>query len=189
MTAVQSKNFSEIPWLKIFNQTIGQPQTLPTTLAMYGVDVLQLSTIAQKSPNSAEAYGRKVLFKNDHIEVMLAQWSYQTMAAPHNHGASQGMIWFAQGNFSEQHYRFLNQALVKSEEAVHFKENQVVTVDSNDIHSCCPETIGMSLHIYSPPIHKMKVWDQENRRTLTVADECGAWIPQNKNLIISETYW
>jgi len=189
MSELESALFSDIPWLKIFGQTIDQPQALPAVLAGYGVDAFHLADVAQESPNLSEAYGRKVIFKNDDVEVMIAKWSYKAMAAPHNHGSSKGLIWFAQGNFLEQHYRFLNQNLVQHEAAQFFKENQVVTVDAKDIHSCCPETIGMSLHIYSPPIHDMKVWDQDQKRTLTVADECGAWVPQNKNLIVSEKKW
>ena len=189
MSDLSTVQFSEIPWLKIFSQTIDQPQALPAVLAGYGVDAFRLAEIAQESPSGREAYGRKVLFKNDEVEVMLAKWSFKAMAAPHNHGSSQGLIWFTQGSFREQHYLFRNQSLIHDQGAKIYPENQVVTVDPNDIHSCQPETVGLSLHIYSPPIHDMKVWDQEKKRTLTVADECGAWIPENKNLIVSEKKW
>lgn len=183
------QKLSEVPWVKIFTQTIDQPQALPAVLAGYGIDAFRLAEIAQDSPHASEAYGRKVLFKNEEVEVMLAKWTYQSMAAPHNHGTSQGLIWFAQGNFREQHYHFKNHALTQEQSSQIYSENEVVTVEPNDIHSCQPETVGLSLHIYSPPIHHMKVWDQEKKRTLTVADECGAWIPENKNLIVSEKNW
>lgn len=189
MNETQAVNFNEIPWLKIFNQTMDQPQALPAVLAGYGIDTYHLASVAQKSTDLSEAYGRKVLFQSHDVEVMVALWSYQAMAAPHNHGASKGMIWFVQGNFSEQQYRFQNRSLIQHEAPQFYQENQVVTVDFNDIHSCCPETVGLSLHIYCPPIHKMKVWDLANKRTLTVADNCGAWVPRNPNLILSETAW
>lgn len=189
MSELSTEQFCEIPWLKIFTQTIDQPQALPAVLAGYGVDAFRLAQIAQESPNKSEAYGRKVLFKNHEVEVMLAKWSYKAMAVPHNHGSSQGLIWFARGNFLEQHYRFQSANLIQSEAAEFYKENQVVTIDSSDIHSCQPESTGMSLHIYCPPIHDMKVWDAENKRTLIVADECGAWIPENTDLIVSEKKW
>jgi predicted metal-dependent enzyme (double-stranded beta helix superfamily) len=189
MNQVQKINYSTLPWLNIFNQTIDQPKTLPGVLARYGVDSTGLSSIAHLPHETGEAYGRKILFNNEQIEVMLACWGHRAMAAPHNHGASRGMIWFAKGNFFEQHYRFQESDLKKNAEPLTFKENHVVTVDSNDIHSCQPETVGLSLHIYSPPIHKMKVWDLDGRRTLTVADHCGAWVPKNKSLIVSESAW
>lgn len=189
MSKASFKNLSEIPWLKVFNQTIDQPQTLPALLAEYGVDAFHLAKLAKKSPNSNEAYGRKVLFKNQEIEVMVAEWSYKAMAAPHNHGTSQGLIWFARGDFYEQHYRFQNRDLVEIEKPQFFKENQTAAVGSSDIHSCSPATTGLSLHIYSPPIHKMKVWDQKSKRTLTVADECGAWVPDDPAFILAESVW
>ncbi len=181
--------YSDLPWLSLFNQTIDQPQNFPALLTSYGVDIAMLSSIAEKPNDVSEAYGRKVLFKNNEIEVMLASWAFHAMALPHNHGASKGLIWFAEGDFSEQHYRFQNGELHKQGPAVKFGENQVVRVDSNDIHSCRPEKTGLSLHIYSPPIEQMKVWDLDSKRTLTVSDNCGAWIPKNLNLIVSETAW
>lgn len=184
-----SEKLTELPWLKVFTQTIDLPQALPDILAGYGIDVFHLAAIVHEAPNLSEAYGRKILFKNDDVEVMLAKWSFNGMAAPHNHGTSQGLIWFAQGDFLEQHYLFMNQNLVQHKAAHFYKEGQVVTVEPNDIHSCQPETQGISLHIYSPPIHNMKVWDEENKRTLVVADNCGAWVPQNKDLIVSEIKW
>lgn len=189
MNETKIDNYSSIPWLKIFDQTFEQPSYFPGLLTSFGIGVKELSLIAKKSTDESEAYGRKVLFQNSEIEVMLACWSYKAMASPHNHGASKGMIWFAKGNFSEQHYRFQNGVLRKVSSPVLFKENEVVTVDANDIHSCCPESIGLSLHIYSPPIHHMKVWDQEKKRTLTVENHCGAWVPKNKNLILQEVPW
>ena len=182
-------DYTALPWLNIFNQTIGQSRELPLVLASYGLNQASLSELAENSLNLNEAYGRKILFKNEQIEVMLASWSDHATAAPHNHGASKGLIWFVQGNFAEQHYRFHHHELTHVTQAVKFSENEVVTVDASDIHSCQPEKTGLSLHIYSPPIHEMKVWDAKRRRTLTVSDNCGAWVPQDLNLILSETPW
>ncbi len=189
MNDLSTEQLSKIPWLNIFNQTIDQPETLPVLLGNHGVKAFHLAKLAKESLNATEAYGRKIIFKNDEIEVMLAKWSFKAMAAPHNHGSSKGLIWFAQGNFQEQHYQFKNKNLMQVDRAQFYFENQVVTVEQSDIHSCQPETVGVSLHIYSPPIHDMKVWDSEKKRTLIVADNCGAWIPENKDLIISEKIW
>lgn len=187
-TSTQLRTFTELPWLKIFSQTIDQPQSLPAALAEHGLTLDQLFLFSKKSEDASEPYGRKLLFNNDEIEVMLACWSEKAAASPHNHGHSQGLIWFARGYFSEQHFRFQDRELKKTE-LRQYPEGHVVRVDGNDIHSCSPNETGLSLHIYSPPIHQMKVWDAKHRKTLIVADHCGAWVPKNKELILSETAW
>lgn len=189
MKKIDLPQLSLLPWLNIFNQTIDRPENLPLLLAEHGVDGDCLSNFADSAASPSEPYGRKILFKDGQIEVMLASWSYKSSAAPHNHGSSKGLIWFAHGRFSEQHFRFRDRNLQKINPAILFSENEVVAVDANDIHSCCPESTGLSLHIYSPPINEMKVWDEAQKLTLTVSDECGAWIPKDRDLILEEHPW
>jgi len=179
----------KIPWLDVFNQSYIYPEHLPNILAKYNLSLKALLALRKNSTDAFEPYGRKIIYKDHRIEVMLACWSYQAMALPHNHGNSKGLIWFVQGDFTEQHYIFNHNHLQKITQAFYYQENSVVRISENEIHSCCPDSTGLSLHIYSPPITNMKVWDEENKQTLTVAPECGAWVPENKNLILSEVKW
>ncbi|MBC7741195.1 MAG: cysteine dioxygenase family protein [Bdellovibrionaceae bacterium] len=176
-------------WMQILSQSFTTPAELPFVLSKRSLSVEKLVRLAQTSACDDEPYGRKILFKSPEIEVMLAKWSYQASASPHNHGFSKGLIWFVQGDFSERHFIFSEGELKSSGEPVQFKEGSVAQVVSNDIHSCCPVKDGVSLHIYSPAIQKMKVWDLKNRETLTVADECGAWIPKDLKLIANRVKW
>ena len=186
---IKNSTADSIPWLSIFNLCYDNPQHLGSTLIRYGISAAELLKISEKPIHPSEPYGRKILFKDSKIEVMLAQWSYQAMAHPHNHGHSQGLIWFAFGDFFEQHFLFRDQNLIPQGEPLFYKEGAVAKVIENDIHSCCPVTEGLSLHLYTPPIDQMKVWDSINKKTLTLANQCGAWIPENNHLILNSTSW
>ncbi len=189
LNSVTQSFLRDLPWFTIFNQIISVPEQLPSLLKSLGVSSESLAPILVAANSSSEPYGRKIIFKNESIEVMVASWSLKAISSPHNHGASSGVIWFVNGQFTEQHFRFEAQSLEKRGNVEVYNENSVVSVQQSEIHSCGPSSVGVSLHLYSPPIHKMKVWDAEGRRTLTVADECGAWIPEDKNLILDEKAW
>lgn len=178
-----------IPWVEIFHQAYENPGLLRDSLSHLNFDPATLLKLSIQSTTSTEAYGRKILYKDSNIEVMLARWSFQAMAQPHNHGHSKGLIWFVMGNFFEQQFLFKNRELKPKADPNPYFENQVVRVGEDDIHSCCPQTTGLSLHLYVPPIKEMRVWDQLNKKTLVVADNCGAWIPSDSNLIIKEIPW
>lgn len=183
------QDLSQRDWLGILNQSLLTPALLPVLLVNNGVSVERLTQLARMSLNLYEPYGRHILYKSPEIEVMLAKWSYRSAASPHNHGYSRGLIWFLKGDFNEQHFQFSKGQLNAVGAPVYFAEGDVATVVSSDIHSCSPVGEGISLHLYSPAIQEMKVWDLANKETLTVADECGAWVPQKSDLIIKRVKW
>src|SRR5690349_15534758 len=125
MNALNHASPIEIPWSEIFSKTIGQPLSLPKVLAEFGITKMQLLSLGQKSLSPSEPYGRKILFHDAEIEVVLASWSLCSMASPHNHGAARGMIWYVQGHFIEQHYRFKDRQLVKSGGPRSYQEGDV----------------------------------------------------------------
>ncbi len=189
MEEILLKELSGRDWLRILNQSLTNPQTLPQILQKNSVSTEHLVQLARKSVSKSEAYGRQILYKSPEIEVMIARWDHQASSSPHNHGFSKGLIWFLQGDFHEQQFEFLGRELRALGEPVFFREGDVATVVSNDIHSCTPVSEGISLHFYSPAIQSMKVWDTQNQQTLTVADECGAWVPSNADLIVKKVKW
>lgn len=183
------KDLSNRDWLTILNQSLLEPVKLPLLLEQNDITVDKLTRLARASSNTNEPYGRQILFKSPEVEVMLAKWSYQASASPHNHGFSKGLIWFLAGDFNEQQFEFKQGYLEEVGAPTFFKQGQVAAVVPSDIHSCSPLKEGISLHLYSPAIQKMKVWDAKNQETLTVADECGAWVPQNADLIVKRVKW
>jgi len=140
------------------------------------------------SPSPGQAYGRRVLFQDDHHEVMLAQWAKGEHCLPHDHGYSAGEVLFAKGDFVETQFRFRGR-LISIGEVRSVRAGERIPVQAGEIHSCYSPTGGLSLHVYHPPISQMKVYDLIARETLTVSDDCGAWRPCEPKQILSKTEW
>lgn len=133
-------------------------------------------------------YARCILWKNHEMEVMLARWNKQMACSPHNHGFSNGFVWFVQGDFEEVGYVF-EQGQLRSQSKKIWSAGEVSRVQVEDIHSCRPHDGGVTLHFYSPPIHQMKVYSYEQKATYLVSDTCGAWEPLENSDLISVSSW
>ncbi|RYZ79861.1 MAG: hypothetical protein EOP04_26955 [Proteobacteria bacterium] len=160
----------------------------PEILAKAGLSIQKLRGLSVPSITMDQPYGRHVLFQTDQCEVMLASWSKGAECAPHDHGFSKGLVWLVDGNFRETHYE-LGKNLSVLGKSILRKSGTILNVTPGDIHSMVALDGGISLHIYSPAIQDMKVFDPNLRRTLSVTGDCGAWVPTNKNQIISEEAW
>ena len=47
----------------------------------------------------------------------------------------------------------------------------------------------MTLHVYVPGVHAMRVYDRATRATLLVAGECGAWVPDEPSQVLRRWSW
>lgn len=137
-----------------------------------------------------EAYSRTVLLSTPELEVMVASWRQGHECMPHDHGYSEGCVVNLLGRFKETSYAFEGEQLIKTGEAFHQNLYSLMDVDTARVHSMhCVDKEGLTLHIYSPAIDNMKVFDPSVRRTLTVANNCGAWIPVDQKQILKEQFW
>ncbi len=133
-------------------------------------------------------YSRAVLSASPECEVMLARWSGGRTCAPHDHGASSGWVFYLEEDFEEQGYEWRAGELAPAWTAVHLA-GSYTEVREQEIHSCVCRGSGLSLHIYFPRIANMRVFDFDERRTITVADDCGAWIPDRAEQRKQEETW
>lgn len=156
-----------------------KPKELLQTFKAQGLSSSFLSTHHQ-ALDPLHPYSRKLLLSEAACEVMLARWTPGTSCAPHNHGSSRGWVFYLEGRFQEDHYGWTDKQtrnqLKRLDSIVHLSGSHT-QVRESEIHSCQCSTAGLSLHIYFPRIQRMKVFDMEQKRTLTVTDDCGAWIP------------
>ncbi len=177
-------------WTRLVVALRKDPTHMREILTTAGITIETLSALSI-SPRGREPYGRRVLYSTPDYEVMLATWSPGAECAPHNHGYAQGAVWLVTGTFIETHYIFEKELtdLTVSGEPTIWTQDNVLDVGINDIHSMRTSNGGMSLHFYSPAIQQMKVYDLKQRRTLTVTDDCGAWVPQNTQKILEQAAW
>ena len=140
------------------------------------------------SPRGFEPYGRLPLFRSDEGEVMLAGWHAGERCAPHDHGSARGLVVVVQGTFTETAYRFDGRFLLGGSPKPRIP-GDVLEVAPGTIHDLEATSDGITLHVYSPAIEEMRVFDAVTRTTLVVADGCGAWIPEDSSLVVARHPW
>ena len=141
--------------------------------------------LAAQPAEIGHAYGRNVIFRNDQVEIMLARWAKGATCAPHDHGKSAGCVRFLRGRFVETQFELQKGLNPKIKSVQDIKPMTTVLVQKGEIHSCQSLDEGISLHVYTPAISAMKVYDFERKIALTVTDDCGAWITSNPAEIVS----
>ncbi|NGP44000.1 hypothetical protein G4V62_03190 [Bacillaceae bacterium SIJ1] len=140
------------------------------------------------SPNG-KPYGRKVLYQSPFIEVILMQWSKEQACAPHDHGDSFGWIYILSGAsehtlFKEQNGYVPEATITRIE-----KTGDYVFTPRKKIHQMASfqkETPLLTLHVYTPPIQNMKVYDLNKCAACTVSSDCGAWWPEEQRQKLRE---
>lgn len=162
----------------------GQAQTLLAELASNLVELLALA----EPPAASEPYGRRQIFHDQAGEILLMKWRENSYCAPHDHGDAHGFIFLLQGTFIERHYQLTTQGLKQKSER-RFVSPTVLPVGAGAIHDMTASGDGFGLHIYLPPIRNMRVFNVQNRQTLVVSDQCGAWIPSDSSLIVECRDW
>ena len=154
------------------------------------LELQPLQQFIQEPLRPEESYYRNKLIVTDTLEVMVASWKQGEECLPHDHGTSNGYVLILQGNYIETGYRFTDSGLETYDKHVHYAAGDLIPVQQGDIHSMrCLDSNGLTLHIYNPPIHRMKVYDLKSRATFTVSDETGAWVPNDSREILEEQAW
>jgi cysteine dioxygenase len=137
-------------------------------------------------PPAEKPYGRKLLLSNAAIEVIVMNWSPGRPCLPHDHGRSSGWVHVLAGA--------VEHTICKSD-ADGFPEPAHVSIEvpgsliyapAGMIHMMrALERSGptVTLHFYTPPITGMRVFDPDEGQACIVADDCGAWWPQDEQLV------
>ena len=189
MGMIKSENWNNSELIIQIHKLLNRPDSIDNKLKIIQyLGNLQRFQIKPKFPH--EAYARTVRYSTEGLEVMIASWNQNQECLPHNHGASKGLVINLIGQFEETFYAWRQGTLTPVHSVLHKEEGSILEIGVSSIHSMhCKDVGGLTLHIYAPAIDKMKVFDLKNSRTLTVVNNCGAWIPLEQDQIINENYW
>jgi cysteine dioxygenase len=124
---------------------------------------------------------------------MLASWRFFASCAPHDHGFSTGTVLVVEGQFEELSYKWSSDSgdiKADLQSLRRASKGQFLEVEGDTFHSMknVGQT-GITLHFYTPAISNMKVLDLRNKQTLTVSEDCGAWIPTDLHKIKGIQKW
>ncbi|MEM4251560.1 MAG: hypothetical protein QW828_06995 [Candidatus Bathyarchaeia archaeon] len=139
-------------------------------------------------PPPVAPYSRLPLYRGADGEVLLVSWSEAVECAPHDHSLATGRVALLRGVFTERFWQWKQRRLMLLN-VRHWQAGTVLSVSAGSIHSMQAEGGGISLHLYTPAITGMRVYDLKTHRTLTVSDDCGAWIPEDDAHIVSVERW
>jgi Cysteine dioxygenase type I len=137
---------------------------------------------------TGEPYGRHPVYRGPEGEVLLVRWEEGQFCAPHDHGGARAIICLLRGEFWERHYSFDGRSLV-AEADRELESPAVMSVRANTIHDMQATGGGFGVHFYLPAVSTMRVFDTDKRRTITVGETCGAWLPRNPNLTLRQEPW
>lgn len=140
------------------------------------------------NPDIQKPYGRKVLYQDNLIEIMVATWTTQEMCEPHDHGGAWSAIRILQGTATHNLYHISNDSLLCVFTEMR-RKGDTIQCTPHQIHAMGAMGLAESqnlitLHAYSKNIPFMLVYDMEKNQTVQVDGSCGAWIPKNRSQII-----
>jgi hypothetical protein len=139
-------------------------------------------------PRVGHPYGRRVLLEDADGEVMLASWRRGASCAPHDHGDARGIVIVLEGCFTEAVYA-VSPAGLRPVSSRTVSPGDALAVDHGLVHDMRAHGDGMTLHVYVPGVHAMRVYDREARATLLVAGDCGAWVPDEPSQVLRRWSW
>ena len=143
---------------------------------------------SRRPGGEVEPYTRTTLHRDEQKEVLLLHWQDGLRSAPHDHGPASGIVVLLRGSFTERLWRKAGRG-VQLSSSRHYQAPARLPIERRDIHDMLAEGGGVRLHIYTPSIRGMRVFDVAGRRTLVVDDTCGAWIPSQDHLVLSRQDW
>jgi cysteine dioxygenase len=168
------------PLLERCRRAAGAELGMPDLISLQESADLDRATLqGLRKPDPAHPYGRKVLMGGDGVEVMVATWTRGVPCAPHDHGGALGAVQVLQGRARHRIWKVEDGALRLVKEHVALP-GELLACGPDMVHSMGDdgdEEPLMTLHLYTPTIDFMVVYDQDADRTLVVDGDCGAWIP------------
>lgn len=131
-------------------------------------------------------YGRKKIFDTPEVEILVMNWAGGRDCAPHDHGSSLGWVHVLAGTVNHTIYTLdQRDAPVASGTRVE-RAGTLFFAPRGLVHAMGNPTdeTTVTVHIYSPPITGMKVFDLEKCAACVVSDDCGAWWPDEQRQIV-----
>ncbi len=143
---------SKINQLKDFLSTF-KKNINPNELKQFLIDLKltpkDLEPWADFNHPKKDGYGRKLVYAENHFEMMVMSWMPNDFSAVHNHGYTQWGAVQVFGNASHYVYKYQNNH-IKLIEKQSFKPNDIVLVTNEFIHQMGNQTDTpyLTLHIY-----------------------------------------
>jgi cysteine dioxygenase len=124
-------------------------------------------------------YSWKTLIRKSHIAGIVLNWRSKTVCLPHDHGASNASFYVIEGEAYHAIYRLNKRGVPVLDKETTEKQGATVFVPPGVVHAMgsASESPLVTLHIYSPTVSGMRIYDLEKLLAAVVSPRCGAWWP------------
>ncbi|MGP4076159.1 cysteine dioxygenase [Halobacillus sp. K22] len=155
--------------------------------ALIKLDVQKSEAEAWLEAPGLRPYYRKLLYADERVELLAMNWA-DIECAPHDHGASTGWIQVLSGATRHTVFQVEKGHLPEALFTEIKKEGVLLYAPQHGVHKMGREGINplITLHLYSPPIRGMKVYDLKKCAACIVSSDCGAWWPEETRQKIKE---
>ncbi|MED4533200.1 cysteine dioxygenase family protein [Metabacillus fastidiosus] len=132
-------------------------------------------------PLEDKPYNRELLYKSEEVELLVMNWS-ELECAPHDHGNSHGWIQVITGTSCNSVYEIKENGLPAELFHEYYEKGKYFYAPKKAVHKmqASNHTNLVTLHLYSPPITGMIVYDLRKCAACVVSDDCGAWWPKEQ---------
>ncbi|MGG0462501.1 cysteine dioxygenase [Priestia aryabhattai] len=171
---------SLIEQVKHILDTLDSPTKLELRDALLALDISfnDLKPLLHSAKD--KPYYRKLLYQNDDVELLVMNWS-GIECAPHDHGHSHGWIQVVNGTTINTVYEVKENQMPEELFSHHQGRGKLFFAPKKGVHKMkSAQGEGLvTLHLYSPPIKEMMVYDFKTCAACIVSDDCGAWWPDH----------
>lgn len=140
-----------------------------------------------EAPINGRPYGRRLLDAGQRGEVLLMSWNPGVRCAPHDHDGAHGAMFVLRGSLVERDYDYHGELRLRGQRDL--AEGTVFRLPEGRIHDMVGYDGAVTLHVYVPRIERMRIFDTQRRRTLTVGEDIGAWLPGDDRGIVDVQSW
>ncbi|MBN8236998.1 cysteine dioxygenase family protein [Halobacillus kuroshimensis] len=139
-----------------------------------------------KDPDG-KPYYRQMIYEDEHVEMIVMNWA-DIECAPHDHGESSGWILVMNGETKQTIYKGGSEKLPEPLFTEYKEKGRTMFAPKKGIHKMgrSGENDLVTLHLYSPPIRGMKVYDLDTCAACVVSADCGAWWPEEQRQRLRE---
>jgi len=155
--------------------------------ALLKLDVQKSEAEAWLESPGPRPYYRKLLYADEQVELLIMNWA-DIECAPHDHGDSTGWIQVLSGATRNTVFKVKKGHLPEALFTEIKKEGVLLYAPQHGVHKMGREGANplITLHLYSPPIRGMKVYDFKKCAACIVSSDCGAWWPEETRQKIKE---
>jgi cysteine dioxygenase len=120
-------------------------------------------------------YARNIVYRDEMFEILMICWKNGQRSLIHDHGRSLGAVKILQGVLTESLFAVAPNGMIKPTSSEDYQTGEIQLETESTIHQVSnlqPLSLPtISLHIYTPPLEQMNIYQLYNSTVTSAASE------------------